>query len=94
MTNLDFDKDHVSPVTVIIDRLHDVENPGGEPRVVDEDDHQVVHVVHLVMILMIMMLMIMMLMMLMILMVMMVMLMLVMMLMKMIIRLSRSTLFN
>ena len=50
LTNLDFDKDHVSPVTVIIDRLHDIENPRGEPRVVDEDDHQVVHVVHLVII--------------------------------------------
>ena len=57
-TNLDFDKDHVSPVTVIIDRLHDIENPRGEPRVVDEDDHQVVHVVHLVIILMIVMVMV------------------------------------
>ena len=63
LTNLDFDKDHVSPVAVMIDRLHDVENPGGEPRVVDEDDHQVVHVVHLVMILVIRMLMMVMVMM-------------------------------
>ena len=74
LTNLDFDKDHVSPVAVIIDCLDDIENPGGEPRVVDEDDHQVVHVVHLVMIFMIRILMMVMMVMVMILMLMMVML--------------------